>query len=120
MDDPGRGSWRAAAACRHTDTELFFPVSHRGLAAAGARRAKAICARCPVRLPCLSYALATRQAYGIWGGYDEEERGLLRRQQREPQPPVQALSPCQRPVLPGRQALSLWLHEWAPERGWRR
>jgi len=47
------------------------------------QQAKAICARCPVRQPCLAYALATGQAYGIWGGYDEEERRVLNRQQRE-------------------------------------
>jgi hypothetical protein len=31
-------------------------------------------ARCPVRLPCLAFALRTRQVHGIWGGLTEEER----------------------------------------------
>jgi hypothetical protein len=30
--------------------------------------------RCPVRLPCLAFALRTRQVHGIWGGLTEEER----------------------------------------------
>lgn len=84
-DGSGGAAWRESAACRHVDTELFFPVSRRGRAAAEARQARAICARCPVREPCLSYALATRQAYGIWGGYDDEERRRLHRQRREPE-----------------------------------
>jgi WhiB family transcriptional regulator, redox-sensing transcriptional regulator len=78
----GRGSWRDSAACRHVDTELFFPIGRAGPAAAQTRQAKAICARCPVRQPCLAYALATNQAYGIWGGCDDEERRVLRRQRR--------------------------------------
>ncbi len=31
-------------------------------------RAKAICAQCPVRQPCLEGALARREPYGVWGG----------------------------------------------------
>jgi WhiB family transcriptional regulator, redox-sensing transcriptional regulator len=79
---PGRVSWRRRAACRHVDTELFFPVGRGSRAMAETQQAKAICARCPVRQPCLAYALATGQAYGIWGGYDEDER-RVHRQRRE-------------------------------------
>jgi WhiB family redox-sensing transcriptional regulator len=77
-----RASWRESAACRDADTELFFPISSTGPAVAETSRAKAICARCPVRQPCLTYALATNQVYGIWGGYEEGERRVLRRRQR--------------------------------------
>jgi WhiB family redox-sensing transcriptional regulator len=77
-----RASWRESAACRDAETELFFPVSSVGPAVAETSRAKAICADCPVRQACLSYALATNQVYGIWGGYDEDERRVLRRRQR--------------------------------------
>lgn len=80
---PGRASWRVRAACRHADTELFFPIGRGSRAMAEAQQAKTICARCPVRQPCLAYALATGQAYGIWGGYDEQERRALHRQRRE-------------------------------------
>ena len=37
-----------------------------------------LCAGCPVRRPCLRYALSTGQEFGIWGGYDESERRALR------------------------------------------
>ena len=67
-------SWRESAACRSYDPELFFPIGKAGPALAQVQRAKAVCARCPVRLRCLIFALDTRQQYGIWGGYDEDER----------------------------------------------
>jgi WhiB family redox-sensing transcriptional regulator len=78
-----RGSWRESAACRQADPELFFPIGSAGAALAEIRRAKAVCAGCPVRLPCLKFALTTGQEFGIWGGYDENERRLLRRKWRE-------------------------------------
>ncbi|MFY9928870.1 MAG: WhiB family transcriptional regulator [Streptosporangiaceae bacterium] len=68
---------------RQADPELFFPIGSAGIAAAQILRAKAICAGCPVRRPCLTYALATSQEFGIWGGRDEDERRLLRRRWRE-------------------------------------
>jgi len=37
-------------------------------------RAKAVCASCLVRQPCLEFALATHQVHGVWGGLTEEER----------------------------------------------
>jgi WhiB family redox-sensing transcriptional regulator len=75
--------WREAAACCQADPELFFPIGSAGTGAAEIQRAKAICAGCPVRRPCLTYALATSQQFGIWGGRDENERRLLHRQWRE-------------------------------------
>jgi WhiB family transcriptional regulator, redox-sensing transcriptional regulator len=36
--------------------------------------AKAVCARCPVRMPCALYALATHQSHGVWGGLTEDDR----------------------------------------------
>jgi len=75
--------WRHRAICRDEDPELFFPIGETGAAAAEIQRAKAVCARCPVRRPCLAYALATGQEFGIWGGRDENERRLLHRQWRQ-------------------------------------
>ena len=40
-------------------------------------RAKAICATCAVRKPCLEYALRIREPHGIWGGLNELERKAL-------------------------------------------
>ena len=65
--------WRELAACRGTDLEVFFPG--RGESAGPARQA---CAVCPVRQPCLDYAITNRIAYGVWGGLTERERRVLR------------------------------------------
>ena len=65
--------WRELAACRGTGLEVFFPS--RGESAAPARQ---VCAACPVRQPCLDYAITNRITYGIWGGLTERERRALR------------------------------------------
>lgn len=66
--------WRLRAACQSTDPELFFPISSAGPSLRQVAEAKAVCARCLVRRPCLEFALRTRQAHGIWGGLTPEER----------------------------------------------
>lgn len=43
------------------------------------KRAKAVCARCPVRPQCLDYALIANEA-GVWGGMSEDERRQRRRE----------------------------------------
>ena len=65
--------WRERAACRGADLDLFFPG--RGEPADPARR---VCARCPVREPCLDYALRHGITHGIWGGLTERDRRALR------------------------------------------
>jgi WhiB family redox-sensing transcriptional regulator len=67
--------WRELAACRGTDLGVFFPG--RGESAGPARQ---VCAGCPVRQPCLDYAIANRIVHGIWGGLTgRERRGLQSR-----------------------------------------
>lgn len=70
-------AWRARAACRGDDPEIFFP--HRG---EGVSIPQAICARCPVTAQCLEYALDAGEHFGIWGGASERERRRLRRARR--------------------------------------
>jgi len=65
--------WRELAACRGTHLEVFFPG--RGETAGPARQ---VCAACPVRQPCLDYAITNRITHGIWGGLTERERRALR------------------------------------------
>lgn len=75
----------ADAACKSEDPDLFFASDFERMADWEARiaKAKAVCARCPVRDACLAYALDTSQWFGIWGGLTEDERrALLRRQRR--------------------------------------
>ncbi len=47
--------------------------------------ARQVCASCPVRLPCLAYALRTRPAAGVWAGFTAEEiTGLAAAASRRP------------------------------------
>lgn len=72
--------WQVRAACRGRHAGVFFPPSHpeRGEEKGERERAaKAICRCCPVRQPCLDYALRTRELHGIWGGLNELERAQL-------------------------------------------
>ena len=64
--------WRQQAACHGTNLDLFYP--ERGQSAGPGRQ---VCARCPVRQPCLEYALSNRISSGIWGGLTERERRPL-------------------------------------------
>jgi WhiB family transcriptional regulator, redox-sensing transcriptional regulator len=68
-------SW---GACRDQDPDLFFPIGSSGPALLQAAQAKAVCARCPVRIDCLNYAIETGQDAGVWGGTSEEERREIR------------------------------------------
>ncbi len=69
--------WRQRALCREQDPELFFPIGTTGPAAAQVDEAKAVCRRCAVVEPCLTWALETGQDAGVWGATDEDERRLL-------------------------------------------
>lgn len=74
--------WRQMAACRDEDPELFFPVGSSGPAAALEKAAKAVCAGCPVKADCLSYALGTGLDHGVFGGLTENERRNARTRTR--------------------------------------
>jgi WhiB family redox-sensing transcriptional regulator len=71
-------SWRQHAACRGVEADVFYPVSEDD-----ADDAKAICETCPVREPCLEFALANRERDGVWGGATERERRRMIRQRRK-------------------------------------
>ncbi|KUO19410.1 WhiB family transcriptional regulator [Streptomyces dysideae] len=74
--------WLRRAACVGADPELFFPVGTKGPALRDIAAAKRICARCPVTVQCLDFALDSGQASGVWGGTCEEERVELLRTSR--------------------------------------
>ena len=71
--------WRADAACRDEDPELFFPLGDTGPALLQIEDAKAVCRSCIVVSECLTWALESGQDSGIWGGMSETERRSLRR-----------------------------------------
>lgn len=69
--------WQLKAACRGPQAAIFFPPAHferKDEKEAREARAKAICATCPVKRPCLDYAIRIREPHGIWGGLNEVER----------------------------------------------
>ena len=74
--------WQERAACRDYDNEMFFgPDQGESEIERQAReaRAKVVCQGCPVREPCLEFAMETNQKYGIWGGHTDKERASLKR-----------------------------------------
>lgn len=73
------GAWRAKAACRDEDSELFFPNGNTGSVLTQIQQTKAVCQQCPVITECLEWALETSQQDGIWGGKSEDDRRALRR-----------------------------------------
>jgi WhiB family redox-sensing transcriptional regulator len=71
-------TWRQRAACQGLDPDVFYPSSEED-----SEEAKAICASCPVRQPCLEHALMNRERDGVWGGLTDRERRRLVRQRRK-------------------------------------
>lgn len=61
---------------------LFFSESLDDIAAA-----KALCAECPVRLPCLEGALARREPWGVWGGELFSGGKILTHKRKRGRPP---------------------------------
>ena len=72
-------SWRAHAACRGMDPDLFFPL-HQATREQETAAAQAVCDTCPVQVQCLDHAVAHNERYGIWGKTTPRERRRLRAQ----------------------------------------
>jgi WhiB family redox-sensing transcriptional regulator len=72
--------WQVKAACRGPQAAVFFPPSYferKDEKLERETRAKAICAQCAVKDPCLDFAVSIREPHGIWGGLNELERKNL-------------------------------------------
>lgn len=77
----GDERWQAQAACAGEVAPMFYPpmrTERKVARLAREAKAKAICATCMVRQPCLEYALANNERYGVWGGLTDVERRALR------------------------------------------
>lgn len=76
--------FRALAACRELEPELFFPVGTPGapLYDAQLEQAQAVCAKCPVLESCAWFALDNPDMteFGIWGGMTPEDRAKILRE----------------------------------------
>jgi WhiB family redox-sensing transcriptional regulator len=69
--------WMADGKCRDIPPATFFPSDGVGVDAA-----RRICQDCPVKAPCLEYALQNRIDHGVWGGTSERERRRILRRRR--------------------------------------
>lgn len=72
--------WQRLALCRGMDSAVFFspPGEHGSARRAREKRARAVCAQCPVRRECAATALLIGEEFGTWGGLSERERQKLR------------------------------------------
>jgi WhiB family redox-sensing transcriptional regulator len=67
-------AWVTRGACDVVaDPEIFWP--ERG---GSSKAARAVCAQCSERIPCLTWALDNSETFGIWGGTTDRERRALR------------------------------------------
>jgi WhiB family transcriptional regulator, redox-sensing transcriptional regulator len=71
--------WHYDASCGTADFDVFFGPWREAPSVRAAREAeaKAICAGCAARIPCLEWALRTGTEFGVWGGLSEQERRPL-------------------------------------------
>ena len=69
--------WMAEGNCAHEKPTVFFPSD-----GVGVEVARRICATCPVKDPCLEYALEQRIDHGVWGGCSERERRRILKKRR--------------------------------------
>jgi WhiB family redox-sensing transcriptional regulator len=66
-------AWVSKGACLGAPPDLFFPP-----VGASVRKARTLCAACPVLEECRDYAARTKPPLGMWGGTTpRERRGML-------------------------------------------
>lgn len=94
----GDGNWRDKAACRGTDTKIFFPekeslegltdrekkgrqskkdMTDPSLPGNMISHARLMCVRCTVRTECLRFAVENGIVHGMYGGLPPRERRSL-------------------------------------------
>jgi WhiB family transcriptional regulator, redox-sensing transcriptional regulator len=91
-------SWWSQARCNDgaaTMAGLFFSEELQDIA-----RAKDICSRCPVLVPCLEGALERREPWGVWGGQLFLNGRILATKRRRGRPPKTPRPEDQLPEIP--------------------
>ena len=68
------------AACKETDTDVFFPEPGKGYMQA-IELAKGICSSCAIKTDCLAVALENNYE-GVWGGMTSLDRESYKRRMR--------------------------------------
>jgi WhiB family redox-sensing transcriptional regulator len=89
-------TWMTDSKCRNLPPKVFFPSD-----GVGVEIARRICAECPVKAPCLEYALYNRIEHGVWGGASERERRRIARRRRSITKPAGAAKPAASRAAPG-------------------
>ncbi len=85
QEPPPPGPWAESAACLGEDPDMFLAETDEDAVDYDpelVEQAKAICAVCPVSVPCLQYAMRYFKRTGIWGGTTPAERIQLSIRQR--------------------------------------
>ena len=76
--------WAEQALCAQIGGDAWFPdkgtPDEPQTNPVSLKDAKRVCLACPVRTPCLDYALKHDERFGVWGGLSERERRRLKRQ----------------------------------------
>lgn len=73
--------WQMMGRCRdRAGAQFFHPDDDLGRISRRLREAaaKRLCGSCPVRRECATHALSVGEEYGVWGGFSETERAMLR------------------------------------------
>lgn len=73
--------WQILGRCRDRNGAQFFhPDDDLGRISRRLREAaaKRVCGGCPVRRQCATHALTVGEEYGVWGGFSENDRTILR------------------------------------------
>ena len=70
--------WMQHGNCRNYPPATFFPSDGVGVDVA-----RKLCESCPVKQPCLEYALTERVDHGVWGGCSERERRRILKRRRQ-------------------------------------
>ena len=94
----GANAWWADARCNDaagTMSALFFSEELQDIA-----RAKELCAKCPVLVPCLEGAIERREPWGVWGGQLFLNGKILASKRRRGRPPKVARPEDQLPDVP--------------------
>lgn len=77
MSAPDPTEWADRAACGDADPDLFFSTDDEQQ-----QIALQMCEGCPVREPCLRFAVLDGQMHGVWGGVLEPRRRQMIRDRR--------------------------------------
>lgn len=70
--------WMKYATCEDMGNQRFFSENPQRK-----NVALFVCSLCPVKKPCLKYAMKFPEMRGIWGGLTYEERKELRQQMKQ-------------------------------------